>query len=315
MHFSQEDSLIHNQASIDRGLFRSEYVRTHTEEEKNVGNIVTEHIGIPEYGSTVGVKNIDMFSHLDDDGLPPKGARIEPGRVIIAKYKHLPPGSSQSYAADGNKDAKKNNYKFVDKSVYNRCSETGFVEDVILTTNSEGCRMASVKIRYQRIPEVGDKFSSRHGQKGVVGITYRQEDMPFCTDGTTFDCIINPHAIPSRMTIGHQAETHAGMLAAAMGKIIDGTPYQFDHYEKLHRLMHEAGYAWHGSRRVTNGMTGKMLDVDVFVGIIYYQKLKHMVVDKIHSRTTGPVDVLTRQPVEGRSRDGGLRFGEMERGM
>lgn len=196
----------------------------------------------------------------------------------------------------------------------------GMVDSVILTTNEEGCMFTKVKIRSIRIPQIGDKFASRHGQKGTIGMTYKQEDMPFTQEGISPDLIINPHAIPSRMTIGHLVECIASKVAALKGQEGDATPFQKcasadqgSTVDQISAQLHSLGYQLRGNEVMYNGFTGKKMEVMIFLGPTYYQRLKHMVEDKVHSRGRGPTQILTRQPTEGRGRDGGLRFGEMER--
>ncbi|CAB5391671.1 unnamed protein product [Rhizophagus irregularis] len=173
--------------------------------------------------------------------------------------------------------------------------------------------MVKVKVRNTRIPEIGDKFASRHGQKGTIGITYHQEDMPFAANGITPDIIINPHAIPSRMTIGHLVECLMGKLSGLTGNEGDATAFNEITVESISRNLKSMGFHHRGLEVMYNGHTGRKLVAQIFIGPTYYQRLKHMVQDKIHSRGRGPVNIMTRQPVEGRSREGGLRFGEMER--
>jgi len=184
----------------------------------------------------------------------------------------------------------------------------------MLTTNEEGYKMTKIRVRSVRVPQIGDKFSSRHGQKGTIGMTYRQEDMPFTVEGIVPDIIINPHAIPSRMTIGQLIECLLGKVSATTGDEGDATPFQPDvTVEEISKALHRCGYQLRGNEVLYNGHTGRKMEAQIFIGPTYYQRLKHMVDDKIHSRARGPLQILTRQPVEGRSRDGGLRFGEMER--
>lgn len=174
-----------------------------------------------------------------------------------------------------------------------------------------------VKMRSIRVPAIGDKFASRHGQKGTIGMTYQQEDMPFTQEGIAPDLIINPHAIPSRMTIGHLVEALSSKVASLNGTEGDATPFQNaeskDTVESISAKLHALGYQLRGNEVMYNGFTGKKMEVMIFLGPTFYQRLKHLVDDKMHSRGRGPVQILTRQPTEGRSRDGGLRFGEMER--
>lgn len=183
--------------------------------------------------------------------------------------------------------------------------------------NEEGQTFTKVKMRSIRIPQIGDKFASRHGQKGTIGMTYRQEDMPFTQEGIVPDLMINPHCIPSRMTIGHLVECLSSKVAALNGIEGDATPFQNteskDTVESISAKLHTLGYQLRGNEVMYNGFTGKKMEVMIFLGPTFYQRLKHMVDDKMHSRGRGPIQILTRQPTEGRSRDGGLRFGEMER--
>ena len=203
---------------------------------------------------------------------------------------------------------------FKDASTMLKNNESGFIDKVYTNCNADGHRFCKVRIRTERIPKIGDKFSSRHGQKGTVGVVYRQEDMPFTKDGITPDIIINPHAIPSRMTIAQLMECLLGKACANLGGYGDATPFNDVDIKDIGNVLEKScGFERHGNEILYNGMTGKQLSVKLFMGPTYYQRLKHMVEDKVHSRDTGPKVLLTRQPPEGRSRDGGLRFGEMER--
>ncbi|KAL6637214.1 hypothetical protein ACP70R_024786 [Stipagrostis hirtigluma subsp. patula] len=243
------------------------------------------------------------YDKLDDDGLaPPPGTRFSREDVIIGKSS-IPQDDAQGQAS---------RYTKRDHSTSLRQSESGMVDQVLLTTNADGLRFVKVRMRSVRIPQIRDKFSSRHSQKGTVGMTYTQEDMPWTIEGITPDIIVNPHAIPSRMTIGQLIECTMGKVAAHMGKEGDATPSTDVTVDNISKALQKCGYQMRGFETMYNGHTGRKLTAMIFLGPMYYQRLKHMVDDKIHSRGRGPVQILTWQLAEGRSRDG-LRFGEMER--
>ncbi|MCD7469894.1 DNA-dependent RNA polymerase II [Datura stramonium] len=301
--YNQEDSVIMNQSSIDRGLFRSLFFRSYRDEEKKMGTLVKEDFGRPDRDHTMGMRH-GNYDKLEDDGFAPPGTRVSGDDVIIGKTTPISQDDAQGQPA---------RYTRKDHSTSLRHSETGIVDQVLLTTNADGLRFIKIRMRSVRIPQIGDKFSSRHGQKGTIGMTYTQEDMPWSAEGITPDIIVNPHAIPSRMTIGQLVECIMGKVAAHMGKEGDATPFTDVTVDSISKALHKCGYQMRGFERMYNGHTGRILTAMIFLGPTYYQRLKHMVDDKIHSRGRGPVQILTRQPAEGRSRDGGLRFGEMER--
>ncbi|EPS65990.1 hypothetical protein M569_08783, partial [Genlisea aurea] len=304
--YNQEDSVIMNQSSIDRGFFRSLFFRSYRDEEKKMGTLVKEDFGKPDRANTMGMRH-GSYDKLDDDGLAPPGTRVSGEDVIIGKTSPIAPEDVQGQGQAAARYSKR------DHSTSLRHSENGIVDQVLLTTNADGLRFVKVRVRSVRIPQIGDKFSSRHGQKGTVGMTYTQEDMPWTVEGITPDIIVNPHAIPSRMTIGQLIECVMGKVAAHMGREGDATPFTDVTVDNISRALHRCGYQMRGFETMYNGHTGRRLPAMIFLGPTYYQRLKHMVDDKIHSRGRGPVQILTRQPAEGRSRDGGLRFGEMER--
>ncbi|CAI5967919.1 unnamed protein product, partial [Closterium sp. NIES-64] len=301
--YNQEDSVIMNQSSIDRGFHRSIVFKSYRDEEKKSGSMVNEEFERPNREITMGMRH-GSYDKLDDDGIIPPGSRVAAEDVIIGKTMPIPPDETGGVAQRFSKR---------DMSTCLKHSETGVIDQVVLTTNNDGLRFVKIRVRSIRVPQIGDKFASRHGQKGTIGMTYTQEDMPFSCEGISPDIIVNPHAIPSRMTIGHLIECLMSKVAAHMGKEGDATPFTDVTVDNLSRTLHKCGYQMRGFERMYNGHTGRPLQAMIFLGPTYYQRLKHMVDDKIHSRGRGPVQILTRQPAEGRSRDGGLRFGEMER--
>ena len=301
--YNQEDSVIMNQSSIDRGLFRSIFYRSFKDEEKKQGSLTKEDLECPSRETTLGMRH-GTYDKLDEDGLICPGTRVSGEDIIIGKTSPL---------SDDDPSAASNRFTKRDCSTGMKNSETGIIDQVLLTTNDQGLRFVKIRVRSCRTPQVGDKFSSRHGQKGTIVMTYTQEDMPFTCEGVVPDIIVNPHAIPSRMTIGQLVECLMGKVAAMMGKEGDATPFTPVTVENISDMLHQCGYQKRGNEVMYNGHTGRKLEAKIFLGPTYYQRLKHMVDDKIHSRGRGPVQILTRQPMEGRSRDGGLRFGEMER--
>merc|ERR1719310_312353 len=233
--------------------------------------------------------------------------RVSGDDIIIGKTAPI------EQRADEKMDASQGRFQRRDSSTPLRASEAGYIDQVMLTTNQEGRKFVKVRVRSMRIPQIGDKFASRHGQKGTVGITYRQEDMPFSAEGISPDIIVNPHAIPSRMTIGHLVECLLSKVSSLTGDEGDATPFTSVTVDEISKLLQNFGYQKRGFEVMYNGHTGRRMQASIFLGPTYYQRLKHMVDDKIHSRARGPVSLLVRQPMEGRARDGGLRFGEMER--
>jgi len=259
----------------------------------------------PSRDTTISMRH-GSYDKIDEDGLIAPGTRVSGDDIIIGKTTPLP-------AQDDDQGPKARRYTKRDSSIALRSAENGIVDQVMLTTNADGFHFAKVRVRSARIPQIGDKFSSRHGQKGTCGMAYRQEDLPWTVEGISPDIIVNPHAIPSRMTIGQLIECVQGKVSAMTGDEGDATPFTDVTVESISTALHKCGYQMRGNEVMYNGFTGRRLEAQIFIGPTYYQRLKHMVDDKIHSRARGPVQILVRQPVEGRSRDGGLRFGEMER--
>jgi len=299
--YNQEDSVIMNQSAVDRGLFRSVFYRSYNQMETERPGMLCDEFEKPNRDITRGMRAAN-YDKLDLDGFCPPGVFVTGDDIIIGKTSLLQEGEA------GDRFTKR------DMSTCLRASETGTIDQVMLTTNADGFKFAKVKVRSERIPQVGDKFASRHGQKGTIGMLYRQEDMPFSSEGISPDIIVNPHAIPSRMTIGHLVEALLSKVAANTGDEGYATPFLMDQtVDKIADLLKKCGYQRTMNEVLFSGHTGKMLTARVFFGPTYYQRLKHMVDDKIHSRARGRLQLLTRQPTEGRAREGGLRFGEMER--
>ncbi|KAI1079842.1 DNA-dependent RNA polymerase 2 rpb140 [Whalleya microplaca] len=303
--YNQEDSVIMNQSSIDRGIFRSLFYRSYSDSESRVGLNMIETFEKPFRSDTLRLKQ-GTYDKLEDDGLISPGIRVSGEDIIIGKTSPL-----NSENEELGQRAK--NHQKRDASTPLRSTESGIVDSVILTTNADGLRYAKVRVRTTKIPQIGDKFASRHGQKGTIGVTYRQEDMPFTREGIVPDIIINPHAIPSRMTIAHLIECLLSKVGTLKGMEGDATPFTDVTVDSVSSLLREHGYQSRGFEIMYHGHTGRKLRSQIFFGPTYYQRLRHMVDDKIHARARGPVQIMTRQPVEGRARDGGLRFGEMER--
>lgn len=311
--YNQEDSVIMSQSGIDRGLFRSVYFRSYKEEENRKYGDVKESFEVPDRKTCLSMKP-DDYSLLEEDGLVPEGVAITGRTILVGKVQPMEEvehdengGGTRSMTEMAGGKVKKC------VSLGAKSTEKGIVDKVLLATNEEGHRFTRVRLRSVRKPQIGDKFSSRHGQKGTVGITYRQEDMPFTSEGIIPDIIVNPHAIPSRMTIGQLIECLLGKVSSIRGTEGDATPFTKGTVEDIAQRLLENGYQPHGWELMHNGHTGRPLEAQIFLGPTYYQRLKHMVDDKIHSRARGPSTMLTRQPLEGRARGGGLRFGEMER--
>lgn len=300
--YNQEDSLLVNKGSIDRGLLQITLMHTEKDEDKQKTNGDEEIRCKPDRTKTKGMK-FGNYDKVNSKGIIPENTFVENRDMIITKVTPI--------KENKNDDTKV--IKYEDCSKQYKTTEETFVDRNYMDRNGDGYNFAKVRLRTVRKPVIGDKFSSRHGQKGTVGNIIPEEDMPFTKNGERPDIIINPHAIPSRMTIGQLKETLLGKVLVQLGLFGDGTSFGDLSVESISDKLLELGYESSGEELLYNGLTGKQIECSVFMGPVFYQRLKHMVNDKQHSRSNGPMVNLTRQPAEGRCREGGLRIGEMER--
>ena len=304
--YNQEDSIMINRASLERGLFRSVFFRTYKDEErKNQSSGEEERFDRPDPTTTKQMKNAN-YTKLGADGFVPENVYVGNEDILIGKVVPLRVATGMVIPAGTKK------YRDVSRTMRN--NEVGYVDRIFRNRNGEGYSLAKVRVRQDRIPEIGDKFSSRHGQKGTVGMILEAEDMPQTASGLIPDIIINPHCIPSRMTIAQLMETLLGKIGAELGCLGDGTPFNAVTLDNMETILRDhLGMEPYGNDVLYNGFTGRQMDTSIFIGPCYYQRLRHCSADKLHSRSSGPLVMLTRQPAEGRAREGGLRFGEMER--
>jgi DNA-directed RNA polymerase beta subunit len=304
--YNQEDSIMINRGSLDRGLFRSIFYRTYKDEEKkNQSSGEEERFCRPDPSSTKQMRH-NNYEKLGADGFIPENAYVNSDDILIGKVVPLrvPTGTVLPTGAKHTRD--------VSRTMRN--NETGWVDKIFKNRNGEGYSFVKIRMRQDRIPEIGDKFSSRHGQKGTCGLILNPEDMPQTSTGLIPDIIINPHAIPSRMTIAQLLETLLGRLCCEVGALGDGSPFNKASVEQISSMLKNGyGLEPNSNEILYNGHNGRQMEVNIFMGPCFYQRLRHCSVDKLHSRASGPLVMLTRQPAEGRAREGGLRFGEMER--
>ena len=300
--YNQEDSILFNKGSIDRGLFQATIYHTEKDEDKKIHG--DEEIRCkPDPTKTKGMK-FGNYDKVNAQGVIPENTLVENRDIIISKVLPI-------------KDARNDHTKRIKYEDQSRIHRTGgeetYIDKNYIERNGDGYNFCKVRLRTVRKPIIGDKFSSRHGQKGTIGNIIPECDMPFLPSGVKPDIIINPHAIPSRMTIAQLKETVLGKTLLELGLFGDGTSFGKFDIKDICKELQKVGYESNGNELLYNGLTGEQIETSIFVGPVFYQRLKHMVSDKHHSRSIGPMVNLTRQPAEGRSKDGGLRFGEMER--
>ncbi|CAN0914540.1 DNA-directed RNA polymerases IV and V subunit 2 [Linum grandiflorum] len=289
MGYNQEDSLVMNRASLERGMFRTEHIRSYKAEVDNKEDKRRKSDDVVQFGKIPS--KFGRVDSLEDDGFPYIGADLQSGDIVVGKC-----GESGA-----------------DYSIKLKHTERGKVQKVVLSANDEGKNFAVVSLRQVRTPSLGDKFSSMHGQKGVLGFIESQENFPFTVQGIVPDVVINPHAFPSRQTPGQLLEAALAKGIASGGTMKYATPFSTTSVESITDQLHRAGFSRWGGERVYNGRTGEKVESLIFMGPTFYQRLVHMAEDKVKFRNTGAVHPLTRQPVADRKRFGGIKFGEMER--
>jgi len=300
--YNVEDAIVMNRGSIERGLGRSTYFRPYSSTELYYAGGLSDKICIPTK-DTSGYRTEHAYRLLEDDGITYPEAVVNENDVVIGKV------SPPKFLSETGEIAIKTQKE---SSVAIRQEEKGIVDDVFVSVDGDGNKIVHVRTRDERIPEIGDKFSTAHGQKGVIGMIVPEEDMPFSARGIKPDIIFNPHGIPSRMTVGYLLEMLAGKVGCLSGKIIDGTIFSGTPAEQLEAMLQNLGFRYDGKETLFNGITGQMLSCKIYIGNMYYLRLKYMVANKMHARASGKVTLLTRQPIEGRARGGALRLGEME---
>ncbi|PIN80412.1 DNA-directed RNA polymerase subunit B, partial [Candidatus Woesearchaeota archaeon CG10_big_fil_rev_8_21_14_0_10_32_9] len=303
--YNMEDSIVINKGSVERGLGRSTYFRPIVAEELRYSGGLMDEVKIPDK-DVRGYRSEHDYRFLEEDGIIYSEAKVKEGDVIIGKVsppRFLSSMEEYSLATDSRRES----------SLALKHGEKGVVDFVSVTENEEGNKLIQVRLREQRIPEIGDKFTSRHGQKGVISVLVPEADVPFTSGGLRPDIMFSPHGIPSRMTVSHMLELLAGKVGSLSGRYIDATMFEAESEDSLRKELLSMGFRDDGSESLYNGVTGEQFDVKIFIGNMYYLKLRHMVANKIHSRARGPIQLLTRQPTEGRAKEGGLRLGEMEK--
>jgi DNA-directed RNA polymerase II subunit RPB2 len=298
--FNQEDSIILNKSSIERGLFCGETLKKfHSEILKNHSTSQDDIFTKPDVNKVANMKH-GNYNKLNENGYVSEGIQIEHEDIIIGKISPIQPTTNNKIYKDNSEM-----YKLLVPAVIDKVHTNIY--------NSERNEMCNIRCRMERIPLIGDKFSNFHAGKATVGIILPQKDMPFSKSGMTPDLIINPHGYPKRMSLGHFIECIGGKVAALSGKFVDGTPFNDIDVNNLSSELKNLGFTSYGTEKLYCGITGRPMESEIFMAPSYILRLRHMVRDKVHSRARGRRQSLTRQPLEGRSKDGGLKIGEMEK--
>lgn len=306
--YNTKDAVVLNKAAVDRGLGRSMFYRTYSDEERRYPGGQKDVFKIPP-PTAEGYLGEHAYSKLSDDGIIEPETRVDEEDVLMGKV--APPRFLEESVGAGGLEE-----KIRDDSTTLKAGGSGVVDSVIFTESTGATKVVKVRIRSLKIPEKGDKFASRQGQKGIAAYVVPQEDMPFNEYGIVPDLILNPHGIPGRLTFGHLLEELSGKAGALSGKRLDGTIFSekgSDRIEEYGKILEQYGFDRFGNETLYDGITGAKFKAEIFNGVVYYNRLYHMVSTKLQVRSRGPVQILTHQPTEGKARQGGLRFGEMER--
>lgn len=300
--YNMEDAIVLNKASADRGFARSTYFKPYSSLELNYAGRLKDSISIPEK-DVAGYRTEESYRYLEDDGIIYPEAEVSEGDAVIGKV------SPPKFLSDMREISIQMNKE---NSTVVKQGENGVVDGVFITQDAEGNKIVQTRLRDLRRPETGDKFATPHGQKGVIGMLAEDNDVPFTVSGIKPDLIFNPHGIPSRMTAGYLLEVLSSKIAAISGKISDASAFSSPELGTLEENLQRLGFRYDGKETMYHGVTGQKLAVKIFIGTLYYLKLGRMVKNLIHARASGKIALLTRQPIEGRARGGGLRLGEME---
>lgn len=302
--YNIDDAIILNRGSIERGLFRSVYFRSYETEKIRYAGGLEDIITIPDKNVYL-YRGREKYRHLEEDGIVYPEAFVEDGDVLVGK---ISPPRFSGLISEGMVSG----IQSKDSSLTVRSEEEGYVDSVVITESKDGNTLIKVRLRDLRIPEIGDKFAVRHGQKGVVGLILDEPDVPWTASGLKPDLIFSPFGIPSRMTIGFLLELLAGKVGTLEGRYVDGTPWSGEKEEDLRKILLSYGFREDGTETMYNPLTGEEYKVKIYIGSMYYLRLKYMSKNKLHARSLGPVTLLTKQPTEGKAKEGGLRMGEME---